>query len=178
MKRSRLVLVVTLVALLTATAAWSYGLMVSGQGEAAAAEADLVECQRLAGEIRQSSARPALAAERERLASEITGLVERAAQAAGITPDSLGRIAPEPPRRLGDSVYREKPTQVLLRKVTLRQVVTFVHSLLSSDPGLRAPSIRLTAPHEGEAADRWAAEVAVTYLIYDPSRTDKRGALQ
>jgi len=177
MRRSRLALLVILAGLLAVTAAWSYGHMVGERNGAAAAAVDLVECRRLAREIRQFSARPALAAERERLASEITGLVERAAQAAGIPPDCLSRIAPEPPRRLGDGVYKEKPTQALLRKVTVRQVVTFVHGLLTSDPGLRVPSIRLTAPREDEMEGRWAAEVIVTYLIYDPPRTEKQGGL-
>jgi hypothetical protein len=55
---------------------------------------------------------------------------------------------------------------VLLRKVAVRQVVTFVRSLLASDPGLRAPLIRVMAPTEDDAAGRWAAHVVVTYLIH------------
>jgi len=176
MTRRLVILVAALGGLLAVSAAWSYAYMVSERNAALTAEADRDDCLRMARRGRELSTRPTLATERERLASEITGLIEKAAQTAGLTPESLSRITPEPPRRLGDTAYKEKPTQVFLKRVTLMQVVTLVHSLLEADAGLHANSIRLTVPREDEAAGHWNAELVLTYLIYDPPRPEKEGA--
>jgi hypothetical protein len=102
------------------------------------------------------------------MAAEITGLIEQAAQAAGVGPGSLRRITPEAPQRLGDSAYKEKPTLLALDDVTLEQLVRLVHHLVSSQQGLCPKSIRLSAPRKAAADSAWSAEIVLTYLIYDP----------
>jgi hypothetical protein len=161
--------------LLAGAALWAYGEMSSRRAQASAAQADLADCGRMAQRIRDLRDRPARAAEHEHLAAETTGLVEEAARSAGIAPESLFRIVPEAPRRIGDSAYKEKPTQVLLQKVTVRQLVQLMHRLLSTDVGLRAHSIRLTAPRQETGGETWTAELVLTYLIYDPPRVENQG---
>ncbi|KKM17455.1 hypothetical protein LCGC14_1675610, partial [marine sediment metagenome] len=150
------------------TSVWSYGRMSRGSHLAFAAAGDTVECAKMASAIQGAVARPTVAAEHERLAAETTRLIEQAARAAKISPDRLVRISPEPPQRLGDTVYKEKPTQVLLKNITLKQLVVLAHTLMGASEGLSIKSIRVTAPRSDSADDRWTAEIVVTYLIYAP----------
>jgi len=177
MNARRRILAVCLAAALIAAALQAYGFMADRREAAIKARADMERCGRIAAIIEALRARPAVACEAERLAAETTGLTERAARSAGIAPGSLVRITPAPPRRVGESVYKEKPTQVLLKNVTLRQLVTMVHALGEADAGLQANSIRLTSPGRdddglpltrGVKGGLWTAEVVLTYLIYDP----------
>ncbi len=73
---------------------------------------------------------------------------------------------------MGETNYREVATQVRLRRVTMRQVFTFLHALCADAPasssGLRLRSIRLAAPHGEETADRWTVESTLTYMVYSP----------
>jgi hypothetical protein len=172
-KRVLTLLLALAVVLLLATV-WGYRYMEEQRLAAAKAESDLADCRIAAGDIRQCRDKPAQAAERERGPGEMNALIEKAAQASGITvADSLDRITPQSPRPVPDTVYREQPTGVVLRKVTLRQLVPFLHSLLTSGTGLRAKSIHLSAPREEELGDRWTADLLLSYLIYDPSQAQR-----
>ncbi len=169
MNRRMAMWVVVLAGLLALTAGWSYRRLVSAREALAQANGDLAECRRLAGQIQLCRDRPNVAAEFERVASETAGPIERAARAAGVSPDRLLRISPEPAQRVGDSVYKEKPTRVSLKDVTLKQLVTLVHGLTSADAGLRVKSILLHAPNQEDPSDSWTAEVVLAYLIYEPT---------
>ncbi len=168
MSRTALWPVIGLTAALLAAVAWSYGHLAEQRRAADLARLDSLEVDRMAAQIRAVRDRPTMADEDERLAEETIGLIEAAARAAAVAPGRLVRITPEPPQRLGDSVYKEKPTAVLLKGVSLRQVVGLVHTLIGGDRGLSAKSIRLSAPRHDDEGELWTAEIVVTYLIYDP----------
>ena len=139
--------------------------MCDQRAAAVAAGANAAEDQRMLDQIEQIRRRPALAVEREKMAGEITTLIDSAARAAGV--NSRRRISSEKPRRLGDSAYNEKPTQVIWESVTLKQVVDMVLALSSKGAGLNLESVRLSAPRDS-ADDLWTAELVLTYLIYEP----------
>jgi hypothetical protein len=128
----------------------------------------LAECRRLVDRIRELERRSRRAEDRERVPDRTTGRIEAAATNAGIPRGRLVRIAPEPARRVGETVYKEKPTRVVLRKATLKQIVTMVHRLTRGEGGLRAKSLRLTAPSRNATQNLWDAEVVLVYLIYEP----------
>lgn len=132
---------------------------------------DLVTCRRLAGQIRRARNRPRVAAEAATRPSATTAQIEAAATTAGLPSDRLVRIFPEPARRLGDTVYKEKPTQVILRNVTLEQLVALAHGLIDGDQPLHSKSIRISAPSAQDTFDNWHAELVFTYLIYEPPVT-------
>ena len=162
-----------LVALPALTAIWAYRYMDSQRDDAITAQVDLNECVLIGRQIEQFGHRPTLATEQEQLSAETIGLIENAAKAAGISAESMARMTPEPPRRLGDTVYKEKPTQVLMRKITLKQLTALTYGLLSAETGLHARSIRVIAPRAEETGDLWTAELVLTYLIYDPPRLEE-----
>jgi hypothetical protein len=168
MKRRRAILIAGLIVLLWVLAGLSYGYMSAQRSDAQAATLDLTEGIRLMDQAQTLARRPALALEREKLACETTSLIEAAARSVGISPGSVRRFSYDGARRLGDTVFKEKATQVLLQPVTLRQLVDLAIAISTADAGLNVETIRLSIPREGGGRDLWTAEVVLTYLIYDP----------
>jgi hypothetical protein len=168
------------IALLLAVA-WCYTRLAGARAYAFAAGQDVADCRALAARIESLRRLPTVAGAAELGASDISRQIEQAARAAEFPEDSVERIEPEPARRVGETNYREVATQVRLRRVTLRQVFTFLHALCAdasaSSPsasaarasfGLRLRSIRLSAPRGEEIADRWTVESTLTYMVYSP----------
>jgi len=173
MRRRTTILLTVLAGLLCLAMLWCQNRQSRQKQRALAAMEGLAECRRIAARIRQARRRPALAAERELLGSQITSLIENAARSAGITPDRLVSITPQRADRVGESVYKEKPTLVSLKGVTLKQLVTMVHKLVSSADGLYAERLWLAAPRPQDTGNLWDAELTLTYLIYDPPNWNK-----
>lgn len=176
MKRRMRLWLTLLGVLLVAAALWSHGQLARQRAAAVEALAQAAECQDMAARIERAGQRPTLSGDPERLAAEVVGRVEQAARQASIPAGSLLRISPEPPRRVGESAYKERPTLVLLREVSRRQLVQFLHGLEADQSGLRTQAIRLAAPREDDARDLWHADVTLTYLIYEPAPAGNAGA--
>ena len=174
MNRRMSVLMSVLGGLLALVAVGGYQYMASQRDAALAAEEDMLKCGQLAARIKQfgASSRPFTVAAQERHAEEIIGQVEEAAVFAGIAPDSLTKIAPEPSVQVGQTVYKETPTHIYLQKVTLKQLVGLLHRLLTAEIGLNVKSVHLSAPRE-DTTDRWTVDLVLTYLIYSPPRSEK-----
>ena len=168
MSRRQTILAACLLVLLAGSSFWGYAAMAAGRRRALHSSAQLAECRRLADRIDTLQNVPDRDAEPAQLVRKTTRRIEAAAKAAGIPADRLVGITPGPMQRLGDTVYKEKPTQVLLRQVTLRKLVGMIHSLLDAEQHLSPQSIRLSAASADDCGDLWNAEVVLTYLIYDP----------
>ena len=170
MKRRTAILLAILGGLLGLTAFWCHRELVSGRRTALAARDDLAACRHMAARIEAFGRRQTIAEEHERRSAEVVAPIEQAAKGAGIASDRLVRITPMPPRRLEDTVYKEKPTQVILKRVTLQQMVTLLHRLTETDQPLYPAAVRLAAPDREDTGPLWDAEVVLTYLIYEPVR--------
>lgn len=169
-----LCMAIYLAALLVLAATWAgWGLLRLAGARAAAEGAahDLADCRRLGQEIGRLRDRPAAASDRERQSAEVTAPIERAAREAGIPAERIARISPEPAEREGESDYNRKPTRVLLKNVTLRQVAHVVHALGAGPAGLGLESVRLTAPSRDATEGTWSAELVFVYLVYEPRGT-------
>jgi len=144
--------------------------MAANRAAALAGGEQLRACHACAAGIELLGRRPALVADREQRTAETAALVEKAAASAGIPPQQLLRISPEPPQRLGESPYKEKPTCLALRGVSMEQVVKLAHALETAETGLNTKSIRLTLNKNDAkgSADTWSAEIVLSYLIYEP----------
>lgn len=150
---------------------WAYTHMADRRDEAAAAIADANRSRGLASSIRSLRGKAIVAGGPE--AADLTPRLEAAADAVGLTEGSVIRITPEQPRRSANADYLERPTQIALRNVTMRQFVTLLHAVSGETPGLSVQSLRLAAPREpsGET-ERWTAEATLTQQIYSPTRSD------
>jgi type II secretory pathway pseudopilin PulG len=165
--RRLIIEVALLVGLLVAAALWSYGRMVNQHEAAIAANADLAACRNMAKQFKSLGRRTTPTEDLQHLEAETTSRIEQAAKDAGIG-GGLELINPESTRRLADSAYKTKPTRVILKDVTLGQLVAFLHPLIADPGGLNATFIRLTAPRPDDTTDTWSAQVILTYLLYDP----------
>jgi hypothetical protein len=180
--KARLMAGTIAIALLLAVG-WCYVRLAGARASAAAAARDLADCRAQVARMDSLRRLPTVAGTAELGASDLSRQIEQAARVAEFPDDSVERIEPEPARRVGETNYSEVATQVRLRRVTLRQVFTFLHALCADAPaaasssatsaarppsGLRLRSIRLAAPRGEETADRWTVESTLTYMVYSP----------
>jgi hypothetical protein len=168
---ARRLFLITAILALPLAVGWCALHLGASREAAAQAVADLASAQDIAGRIALLRQRPVVADAREAQGEDISRRIEEAAREAGVEETSLERIEPEPARRLGDTPYREKPTRLRLRHVTLQQLFQMLHALASEAPGssvLRLSSFRLSAPHGEEAGDEWMVESTLSCLVYDP----------
>jgi hypothetical protein len=178
-RRNRLLLAVIAAGALLAVL-WSYTRLSESRRGAVEAAEDLGACRALAARVEALRGRPAVAEGHGLGRADLHSRIASAAAAAEFPDGGLGRIDPEPARRVGETPYREEATRVYLHHVTLRQLFTFLHTLAdgpheaaaapapSSGSGLRVKGIRLSAPRGEETGDRWQVEATLTYLVYDP----------
>lgn len=165
---------------LLAALGWSFARLSDSAAAARAAGQDLAECRALAARIEWLRTRPAVAGAQQVGAADLSRRIEDAAHAADFEDGSIERIEPAPARRVGDSNYREVPTVVRIRRVTLRQVFTFLQALgadsasrTGHSSALSVQSIRLSAPRGEETGDRWTVESTLTYLIFSPKQSGR-----
>jgi hypothetical protein len=173
MNRRLGILVVLMACLLAGWTLWSYRYMTLRRKAASNAQADVAECDRLAARIADICRLPTVAADHEKFSGEITSIIEAAAKSASVPTGRLEDIIPQPPRRVGDTVYKEKPTQVTLKGITLEQLVRLGHGVLSGKQHLNIKWINLDAPGVDDTSNFWTVELGVTYLIYDPPRAGR-----
>lgn len=147
---------------------WSYGRMSESRAVTIAAADDLAACHRMARQIRALRHKPSVAGSHEPQQNELTRRIEQSARQARIPAQNLDRIWPEPARYIGDTPYKKHATEVVLRGVTLQQIVTLMHTLESQGDGPRLSRIRLAAPRDKNTTNHWTAEATLTYLVYAP----------
>jgi hypothetical protein len=173
MRRRKTMLLAALLAMLSAAAGMAWSSLAEAKRMALGALADTADVARCAEQIESCRRRPALASDHQRLDFEVASIVERAAVAAGVDKKRVARVAGETPQRFLDTVYKEKPTQVFLRDVTLRQVTDLAHGILAEGSGLHIKNLQIRASGAEDAGDLWSAELMLTYLIYDPQQVEK-----
>jgi hypothetical protein len=172
--RRKKILIGALSGALLVMAVWGYVYLSAQRDADLAAQTDLIECRQMAAQIDQLNRQPSLVSEHEKQNAELHGMIEKAALAAGIVAPGPQLIAPDPPRRVGDTPYQESPTRVMLDGVTLRQLVSLILNVTRADPGLNTESLHLSAPGGGgDTGDRWAADVVLSYLIYKPLQVER-----
>jgi hypothetical protein len=172
--RRATILTVLLVALLAVLTVVAHGHLRRQRDRAGRAAADLAACDRMARQIRAVRGGPNLAAGGEAALAEVNALVERAARDAGIRSGGLVRIMHEPAQRLGETVYKEKPTQIILGKVTLKQAVELMAGIERAARPMDVRGLRLAAARPEQPTDAWNAEVTATVVIYDPPHDENR----
>lgn len=141
----------------------------AAKDRAVQAQADVAAVAGVLQEIDRLKNRPSLAGAQEIQLSELARQIEQSAVAAGVLQANIIRIYPDPDRRLGESPYVEKPTQLMVKNVTMQQATTLCLTLKQKIPGLWVKSLRLSAPRGGEGGDDWSVESVLSYLVYAPN---------
>ncbi len=159
---------------LALSAAWGYYRWTHTHGAAQSAVEETRTCRGLAAQIRALDSRPTQADSQEMPIQDLTRRIEQSAADAGIPMASLVRISPQPASRIGDTPYKTKSTQVLLQRVSLRQVILFHHALETQGVGLLATGLRLAAPQPSNANGLWTSESTLTHVVYSPTTPNPR----
>lgn len=157
-----------LLAILIGGVGWSVDWMFGRRQAARQAGEDLASCRELAREIESLRQKPRMAATEPMAAGELGQRIQAASRQASMGEAAIEGIYPQPPRRMGDSPYVQKPTALALRGVSLPQLAAFLY-YLGADGGLSVRDLRLRSPHSDAAQDTWDAEVTVTVLVYTPA---------
>lgn len=158
-------------------AGWSASTWSAARRDAVESARDLRECQRLRDQIVAARAAPSVASERELRPADVSRALNDALRKADIEPDQLVRVAPASPKRsTANSAYEERPTQLQLRDLTLKQIVRFIDELAGEprsdgSASLGTRSIRLSAADASAKDGDWSADVLIGYWIYAPRTT-------
>lgn len=158
--------------LLAAGAVWSFLWTASKRVSARDARDNLLACRKLAAEIRSHQGAPSRAALQASSTAEVTRLMEQAVSSVNLPPGSVSVIEPQLPRPFADSAYKVQETRIELNPLSLRQVVSLLHTVTQDQTGLAVVRLHLSDPartvsHE-ETPEAWLTEVTLTKLIYDP----------
>ena len=173
-RRRQTVAIGLLLAMLVGGVVWSVDWMLGRRQAARYAAEDMASCRELARDIESLRQKPKVAATEAMGAGELGQRIQAASRQANMGEASIEGIYPQPPHRVGESPYVQKPTALALRGVSLPQLAAFLYHL-SADGGLSVRDLRLRSPHSDAAQDTWDAEVTVTVLVYAPAgkgRTD------
>ena len=174
-ERRTFTLAMLMLAGLAGAAAWASSRFSESRENAQAAAEDLNACRHLASALETLRRRPNFAGAEEMQLAVLAQQIEAAGRNASLPSGSITRIWPEPARRVGETVYKEKPTQIAVKNVSMRQLVTFLYNLSAGSNGLSVNSLRLTAPRGQDNQDVWSVEATVNYLIYSPPGTEAGG---
>jgi hypothetical protein len=149
---------------------WCASTLQLARDRAQSAVDELRACRSLAAQIEVLRHRGGVVGgTREIEVTDLARRIDAARAAAGIADGSVVRIEPQEPRRVGDSPLMEKLTLVLLRQVTVKQCVTFLHAIGTDRSGLEASEVHLTDPAvAGQDAEQWTANITLRNVTYSP----------
>lgn len=174
------VLVLTFLVLGTAGfAGWGVMRAASVRDRARSSVDQLQQLRRYAEVIQTHRNAPTRIDDQEIELTLLAKIIEEAADASNVPRQALDRIWPQPGRRVEDTPYVRKTTQVILREVSLSAAVAFMSSLTAAEPPLSIDALRFSHPARGRAAESsvsdqhdametWNFEVLVSYMIYQP----------
>ena len=167
-RRTQLLIALLIAAGLAAAVAYSW--QQKRQEAAEASLRDLEVCNADVADLARWNSGPTSDAPLTADNPELNRRLHEAAAEAGM-PDELASIDPGQPRQIRETEYSETPVFLRLNSVTVRQFVTFLHSLSAHDPGVRTKSIELGSPGgpaPGRGSESWTADVTLAYLSYSP----------
>src|SRR5439155_13088281 len=127
---------------------------------------DLEVCRGYLAELARAGAAPSRTASSSDPA-ELSRRLHEAAAATGVA-EKLTTIDPFSPARVENSDYQEMQVALKLESLSMRELVTFLHQLTSTDSASRVKVIELEAPQGEQSGETWTADVTMAYLIYSP----------
>jgi hypothetical protein len=153
--------------------AWSGSTLSDAKQAAADAAADTAACRRLAEQITAARSWPATS---RPAGDDIGPRLERAMAAADVDAEALARVAPQPPRPVGQTGTAVRSTQVALQRITLKQALAFVANLVGERRGgLTLESFDLTVPTAepggvavngpGDTGTEWDVDLSVSQVV-------------
>lgn len=141
---------------------WSYSHLVVSRHRALRETRSADRTEDLALQVKSLQRRPVLVANQELQQPELARKIEAALKASDVSTATLERVTPGPAHRVGNSDYKAKPTNVLLRGLSLAQAVDFLYRLTHQE----AATVHGVSAIPGRALPTAAA---VTTAKHDPA---------
>jgi hypothetical protein len=159
-------------------AVWSYLQMQSASGMLSASQQNYAVCRRAADEIAKLRGSGALEVSgSSQSTGQIVHAIEESMGTAGLSSDKIGRIDPQPPRKVAESSYQEQITQIEVRQASLPQLITMLHKLSIGTARLNVKQLRVSAPAREQPAansiETWTADVSLSAISYAPQTMGK-----
>ena len=170
-RKRKTILIGTMLVMLAIAAAWNVNWMMDQRDQARHAARQLAACRALAQQIDALRDQPAVASSEAIGVQELGQRLADAARKANLGDRRPRSVRPQSARRVGDSPYLRKPTDLALRGLSLQQTAAFLHHLTAASK-LTVQDLRLRTPHGNINADTWNAEATLTYLVYEPASND------
>lgn len=169
-----ILLISVMLILLVLIAAWSTMRMLDQRDKALASTTDLAVYQQLAADIerlRDNDEVKQLGGDTSAREQLIADRVTKAGQKLGLQGDWWEDTIHRNPRRVGNTAYLRKPTVLYTSGLSLMQITALLHELTYDSP-LTAQELTLRTPPGDNPGDRWDANITLTYLLYEPARSD------
>jgi hypothetical protein len=149
---------------------WAANYLIDAKAEAQQAASDLDACRAIANRIGTLKASGASVAGGGLDQAVLQRRGEEALQSIGLPANHLVQVAPDLPRTVGQTAYKEVPTNLILRDMTLRQVVGFLLAITGDGSPLQTRALRFSGAHDAGGGDvQWTAELTLAYLVYQPA---------
>jgi len=128
--------------------------------------------ERQTAEMERFRRQPKFAATAVLSDQELSALVVRARESAGIAETAIDVIDPQPLSVIGKSPYSRRPVAIDLRGLNLRQAAAFVDGLTDADRGVWVSQLRFSPVRQQSSADEtelWNVELVLTQLVFSPT---------
>ncbi|MEZ6048705.1 MAG: hypothetical protein R3C11_24635 [Planctomycetaceae bacterium] len=142
---------------------------------AIASKQQYAQVERIVQQIQLLRESPVEVLETQQSDAAIVQEVETASRQQGIKQQQLMSITPAKPRRIAETPYLEQQTKIILREVSLKQVIGFVLALTeNSGAGFEIPELSFRTPPSFNAAETtpkeefWNVDLLLTSHLYEP----------
>jgi hypothetical protein len=150
---------------------WATGHLMDARAASEMAASDLDACRGIAARIGTMKAGNDAASNGGFDQAALQRKGEEALQSIGLPPSHLVKVAPDTARTVGQTAYREVPTNLILRDMTLRQTVGFLLAMTGEGSPLQTRALRLSGANDPAGPDpHWTVELTLAYLVYQPAK--------
>ena len=157
---------------------WSLIYLADASDDADRAAADTLVAKSLVERIESRRPIGSLHHSAENYATQLPKRLDDAMRIAGIDPENLDRISPQPPRRIGQGDFSETPLQLVFHQISLQQLLQFVTALTHDNGWLTVRAVHLIHPTSAEPSTNssgWNIELTISYLSDSQSASSASG---
>jgi type II secretory pathway component PulM len=135
------------------------------------AQTELAQATKMTSEIERLNNAPRIASLEMESPDEISQRITAALKQLKSSATSLQSVDPQPPRRIANSEYQIRATEVELGQVKLNDLARFITALTKGGQGLEVRDIVLSETRNAsKTAETWLARLTLTQVIYSPTR--------
>ena len=133
--------------------------------------AELLELERLLGEMEQVADAPRVAALELEAPNQILDRINAALTEAKLSPNLLSNQTPNEPQRIGQTDFKLRRVEIKLNAATLEQIAAFCDALRDETTGSVVRDLQLYDPKRSGSIETWNSQLTLTQVIFSPKST-------